>query len=117
MIWSHMNHPPCSTESATPMGFGWKTSSTARASGVPSKTSRRNTKRSTLLLLLPPASPGGLSLSTSKHDATYPRPVHLPKVYSPKCLEEEFCELRELEILRSPRSPGPTPMSVPDRDR
>src|SRR5688572_21407292 len=28
------------------------------------------------------------------HDAMQHRPAHLPNAYSPKCVEEEFCELR-----------------------
>jgi hypothetical protein len=27
------------------------------------------------------------TLSASKHDDTHPRPAHLPKVYSPECVE------------------------------
>src|SRR5215211_5015347 len=41
---------------------------------------------------------------------TQPRPSLC--TYSPAFGEEEFCELRLYGVLRSPRSPGPTPMTV-----
>jgi hypothetical protein len=33
--------------------------------------------------------------------------------YSPECVEDVFCELRMLGLLRSSHSLGRTPMSVP----
>src|SRR5215217_8033948 len=38
----------------------------------------------------PSAWTGGPTCSTSKHDGTCSRPAHLPKVYSPKCLERLY---------------------------
>jgi hypothetical protein len=68
MMWNHMNHPPCSTLSPTPPGCGWKISRMARASGAPSMTTLRNTKRSTFSSLKPQGQ--RLTPSTSKHHAT-----------------------------------------------
>jgi hypothetical protein len=79
----------------------------ARASGLPRKTTLRHTKRSTLLLLLPAKVAGSSPLATSRHDATYPRPAHRRKGYSPKCLDATFSEGRRflgaLEHIHSPR--------------
>src|SRR5215207_7002144 len=78
----------------------------ARASGLPSKTTLRHTKRSIVFLLLP-AKAAGSSLATSKYDVTYPRPAHQMKGYSPKCLDATFAEGRRflgaLEHIHSPR--------------
>src|SRR5215208_3681896 len=38
-------------------------------------------------------------------------------LYSPECVELEFCELRHNGVLGSTYSPGPTPISVPGWDR
>src|SRR5829696_5249056 len=37
--------------------------------------------------------------SLPSNDATQRSPVHASKVYSPECVEGEFCELRVLQIL------------------
>jgi hypothetical protein len=50
------------------------------------------------MLLLPAAWAGGSSLSTSKDDATFESSAHLPKAYSPKCVEGKFSEVR-MQIL------------------
>jgi hypothetical protein len=46
------------------------------------------------------------------HDARRALPPLPPRPYSPKCLEEELCELRLNGVLRSSHSPGPTPMGA-----
>jgi hypothetical protein len=55
----------------------------------------------------PPRQPGHPPLATSRHDATYPRPAHRRKGYSPKCLDATFSEGRRflgaLEHIHSPR--------------
>src|SRR5829696_126817 len=67
------------------------------------------------------ADPVSLSGRHHAYDATRRDQVHRLEAYSPNCLEYEFCELRLLGILRSPRlrtapvaargpriAPGPT---------
>src|SRR5215208_3723015 len=44
---------------------------------------------------------GEAILSTSKHDGICPHPAHLPKVYSPECVEGKFSEVREAGVLGS----------------
>src|SRR5215204_5703826 len=59
-----------------------------------------------LSVSLPQATNGSLAVGDRStqlviHDAMQRRPTHLPNAYSPECVEEEFCELRLLSILRS----------------